>query len=200
MRPLLQSWVIPTRLSIGDRDPCEDGLSTQSDSNDTVSHTVNSSRQFLALDRLHRRFNARFRSNITNSGHPNTTSAGIPSSIPSATFQRDPGKALQQPRSNCGRASDHKAYDACCNRGERNAVPAGQEDTPQPRADECLELESRRSSPFHRQSCIDILKCAVLPFNHREASHWGNSRDSRSGLECASTSFASRASASQPQL
>lgn len=38
------------------------------------------------------RINARYRSNIPSLGLPNISFAGMPSSMPSATFERDPGK------------------------------------------------------------------------------------------------------------
>jgi hypothetical protein len=74
-----------------------------------------------------------FFSNITNTGHPNTTSAEIPSSIPSGTFQHDPGRTWGSRDPNCGRTSHQKAYNACRNRDERNVLTARQEDAAQPR-------------------------------------------------------------------
>jgi hypothetical protein len=59
-----------------------------------------------------------FAPNITNTVHPNTTSAGIPSGI----FQRDPGRAWGSHDPSRGRASHQKAYNACRNRGERNVL------------------------------------------------------------------------------
>jgi hypothetical protein len=50
--PTQASSVIPTPLSIGDRDPCVDGISGRSSGNDTDSDAELSSRQSSALDRL----------------------------------------------------------------------------------------------------------------------------------------------------
>ena len=46
--------VNPTRLSIGDRGPCVDGVSVRCGGDDTASDTEKSYRQLLALNRLHR--------------------------------------------------------------------------------------------------------------------------------------------------
>lgn len=63
----------------------------------TIPSTVpkKSNRQLSAFSRLHRRINRRIRSKVKDTGHLKTTSAAIPSQIPSGICQSDLGRALE---------------------------------------------------------------------------------------------------------
>jgi hypothetical protein len=100
--------LIPTPLSIGDRNPCVDGLSGRSGGDDTDSDTEISSRQSSAVDRLRRRIQRacsfKHREHLASEyDFCGDTDVDTVSHIPTRSSQ-----SLKEPL--CGRAFDQTEY------------------------------------------------------------------------------------------
>ncbi|MGF6917940.1 hypothetical protein OKW28_002113 [Paraburkholderia sp. 40] len=84
---------IPTRSSIGDGDPCVYGFSGWSGVTIPSAIPKNPFGSFQLWTDRNRESTRTFVQTSRTQGIRMPTSSGIPSSIPSGTFQRDPGKA-----------------------------------------------------------------------------------------------------------
>jgi hypothetical protein len=115
----------PTRLSIKRLRPCWVGASAFSCLENTVNSTEKTSRHLSAFDGLHRRINPHIRSKVTDTGHLKTTSAAIPSQIPSTVCQSDLGRGWKAIIITQG--SSGASCTACCSRGGRNTVATRRE-------------------------------------------------------------------------
>ncbi|TDY27109.1 hypothetical protein B0G81_7652 [Paraburkholderia sp. BL6665CI2N2] len=101
---------------------------------------------------------------------PNTTSAGIPSSIPSGTSSvilakleeaAIPTAAMPPTGNDATRVQPRRAQPSGRSTGRCCATEP----------DKCLNVQQARSNPCQGRSCIDILKCSVFPNDHRETPH-----------------------------
>ena len=164
---------MPTRLSIGDRNPCVDRRPLRSGGDDTASATEKSSRQLSALDRIPRSIQSAL--SFSHREHPTSVWDLYGDTVIDAVSQiptRSP-QSLKKPH--CSRAFAQKAIQRTpqlvvveCSRPRREGISksggaidsmtgqscARAHDTPQPFARIALSYAARRLSSTDRTASV----------------------------------------------